>query len=352
MSAGATVVTGGAGFIGSHLVEKLAAAGETVVVLEKPGVDCSHLPTSVAVEEADIRDRDATRRAIRGAQRVYHLAGNPNLWVRDRKEFDRVNHVGTVNVLDAALEAGCERVLHCSTESILTACGRRAPIDEDVEPELSDAVGPYCRSKLLAEQAARIRARAGQPVVIASPTMPVGPGDRRLTPPSRLIRDFCRGNIPARMDCTLNLVDVRDVAEGLVRTMAQGVPGRRYLLGGENLTLLRVLEYLSEHCSAPVPRVAIPYWAGLSVARISEIWADWVGGSHPRATVTGVRLARRIMHFNTERTRRELGLQPRPVQEALADAVSWMRAYGLLDVAGPRVAALQKANQAEPVGKA
>jgi dihydroflavonol-4-reductase len=150
MSAGETVVTGGAGFIGTHLVERLVAAGEAVTVLEKPGVDVSHLPAAVRIAAADIRDREAVRRALRGARRVYHLAGNPNLWVRDRREFDRVNHMGTVHVLDAALEAGCERVLHCSTESILTTRGRRTPIDEDVEPELADAVGPYCRSKLLA----------------------------------------------------------------------------------------------------------------------------------------------------------------------------------------------------------
>jgi dihydroflavonol-4-reductase len=189
-------------------------------------------------------------------------------------------------------------------------------------------------------------------VVIASPTMPVGPGDRRLTPPSRLIRDFCRGSIPARMDCTLNLIDVRDVAEGLVRTMAGGVPGRRYLLGGENLTLVQVLRLLSDHCPSPVPAIAIPYWAGLGVAHVSELWADWVSGSHPRATITGVRLARRIMHFNSSRTLAELGLEPRPVQDALADAVAWMRAHGLLEVTEPRTLSLRKPKHAEPVVKA
>jgi dihydroflavonol-4-reductase len=352
MSVGATVVTGGAGFIGSHLVERLVAAGERVVVVEKPGTDVSHLPASVEVREADIRVPEATRKALAGASRVYHLAGNPNLWVRDRREFDRVNHQGTLHVLDAALEAGCARVLHCSTESILTQSGRHTLIDEDAQPELDDAVGPYCRSKLLAERAARARAAAGQPVLIASPTMPVGPGDRRLSPPSRLIRDFCNGRIPARMDCTLNLVDVRDVAEGLVRTMERGIPGRRYLLGGENLTLLQVLEHLARHCPSPVPAFSVPYWASLAVAQVSELWADWISGAHPRATVTGVKLARRIMHFDSSRSRQELGLSPRPVEEALGDAVAWMRAHGLIEIREPSSVALKKRKQAEPIGKA
>ncbi len=159
--------------------------------------------------------------------------------MRDRAEFDAVNHRGTVHVLDAAIEAGAERVLHCSTESILTRAGADGAIDENVEVTEADAVGPYCLSKLRAERAAMDRAAAGHPVLIANPTMPVGPGDRGLSPPTRLIRDFCRGDLPAVLDCTLNLVDVRDVAEGLERILQRGRPGRRYLLSGENLTARR-----------------------------------------------------------------------------------------------------------------
>src|SRR4051812_22444784 len=302
-----TIVTGGAGFIGSHLVERLVARGERVRVVERPGADATHLPAGVEVVRADIRDRAALTSAMRGGQRVYHLAANPNLWVRDRAEFDAVNHVGTVHVLDAALDSGAERVLHTSTESILTCARNTGPIAEDVEIALSDAVGPYCRSKLRAENEALARARAGRPVVVANPTMPVGPGDRGLSPPTRLIRDFCRGKLPARMDCTLNLIDVRDVAEGLIRTMERGRPGRRHLLGGENLTLLGLLGQLSELTGVPVPRWRVPYALGLAVAAFSELWADRVTGRPPKATLTGVRLTRRTMHFDASRSLAELG---------------------------------------------
>lgn len=325
MDAATTIVTGGAGFIGSHLVERLVARGERVRVVERPGADVAHLPSTVETVLADIRDRDAVADAMRGGRWVYHLAANPNLWVRDRREFDAVNHRGTIHVLDAALDAGAERVLHASTESILTCARAHGPIAEDVEVGLDDAVGPYCRSKLLAENEAMARARAGRPVVIANPTMPVGPGDRGLSPPSRLIRDFCRGNLPARMDCTLNLIDVRDVAEGLVCTMDHGTPGRRYLLGGENLTLLGLLETLSSLTGVAVPRWRVPYRLGLAVAVLSEFWADHVTGLPPKATVTGVRLTRRTMHFDASRSLAALGLRPRPVAQSLADAVAWLR---------------------------
>ncbi len=327
---GLTVVTGGAGFIGSHLVNDLVDSGQHVRVIERPGAAVDHLPRSVDVVFADIRDRGALALSFAGAHSVYHLAANPNLWVRDRAEFDAVNYRGTVNVLDAALAAGACRVLHTSTESILTKAKVSGPIDENVEIQLSDAVGPYCRSKLLAEQYALFLAGKGLPVVIANPTMPVGPGDRNFSPPTRLVLDFCRGDLPAIMKCTLNLIDVRDLARGLVLVMQKGRPGRRYILGSCNLTLTELLEILSDLTGVAVPAWRIPYAVALSFAWMSEVWANRVTGRSPKATLTGVRLGKRIMHFDSSRTAAELGLQTRPIRESLVDLVNWLRETGHL----------------------
>jgi dihydroflavonol-4-reductase len=329
-----TIVTGGAGFIGSHLVAQLVESGQQVRVVEREGAAVDHLPESVQVVFADIRDRGAMGLALCRGTWVYHLAANPDLWVRDRREFDLVNHHGTVNVLDAALAAGARGVLHTSTESILTKARAKGHIDESVEITLLDAVGPYCRSKLLAEQYAFSLAGKGFPVVVANPTMPVGPEDRSQTPPTRLLLDFCRRRLPATMDCTLNLIDVRDVALGLQRVMMRGRPGRRYLLGHENLSLSDFFDILRDLTGAPVPRFRVPYPVALGVAWLSEFWADHVTGRSPRATVTGVRLARRIMHFDVVRSLAEIGLKPRPIRESLADAVSWLQATGHLGDSG------------------
>ncbi len=330
-----TIVTGGAGFIGSHLVEQLIESGQSVRVIELPGTDVEHLPTGVEVIFADIRDRDAVDRALLGGRWVYHLAANPNLWARDRGEFDAVNHIGTVNVLEAAIMAGAERILHTSTESILTREGATELINEYIEIFESDAVGPYCLSKLRAENVAMEKARAGHPVVVANPTIPVGPGDRRLSPPTRLILDFCQGRLPALMDCTLNMIDVRDVATGLIRVLERGRPGRRYLLGGENLTLKKFLGTLSELTGTPIPRWKVPYPVGLAIAYLNEFWADHVSGQSPTATVTGVRLARRFMHFDHSDSLAELGLTPRPICTSAADAVDWLRQTGQLRLNRP-----------------
>jgi hopanoid-associated sugar epimerase len=327
---GLTVVTGGAGFIGSHLVQQLIDSGHQVRVIEKPGVSVDHLPSTVDVHFADICNRGALVRPLEGAHWVYHLAANPNLWARDRGEFEAVNHGGTVNVLDAALAAGAVRVLHTSTESILTRAKQSGPIDENIRIELSDAVGPYCRSKLLAEQYALFLAGEGLPVVVANPTMPVGPGDRNLSPPSRLVLDFCLGNLPMTMKCTLNLIDVRDVAHGLRLVMQKGEIGRRYILGNTNLTLEELLAILSELAGIPVPRFNVPYGLALSFAWFSEMWADRVSRRSPKATLTGVRLGRRIMHFDSSRTDAELGLAARPVRESLTDMIAWLRQTGHL----------------------
>ena len=237
-----------------------------------------------------------------------------------------MNHQGTIHVLDAALASGAERILHVSTESILTRARSTGPIAEDVEIALTDAVGPYCRSKLRAENHAMDLARDGCPGDRGQPDDAGRPGR-----PGGLAADssdprFLQRRLPARMDCTLNLIDVRDVARGLVRAMDRGRPARRYLLGGENLTLLALLGHLSELTGVPVPRWSVPYPVGLAVAFASEAWADLISGNPPKATVTGVRLTRRTMHFDADATASansisNLGRS----DESLADAVAWLR---------------------------
>jgi nucleoside-diphosphate-sugar epimerase len=326
-----TVVTGGAGFIGSHLVSKLLERGHSVRVVERPGAKVDHLPAGVEIVFADVRDEPAIRRVVAGARQVFHLAANPNLWTRDRRDFDAVNHQGTIHVLDAAISAGAERILHCSTESILTCARGVDPIAEDVEVSESDAVGPYCLSKLRAERVAMARASRGAPIFIASPTMPCGPGDFGRSPPSALIERFGQGRLPALMDCTLNLIDVRDIAEGMIKVAETGQPGRRYLLAGENLSLLELLSIISKLTGRDVPRWRVPYVIALAVAYLSEVWADHVSHEMPQASLTGVRLTRRTMHFDARRTLTEIGLVPRPIEGSLAEQIEWLRAIGRLD---------------------
>ncbi|HVM82634.1 MAG TPA: NAD-dependent epimerase/dehydratase family protein [Candidatus Binatia bacterium] len=331
-SARTALVTGGCGFIGRHLTRLLAVRGYQVRVLDLQ--DWPEAPAGVEIRIGSILDPAALASALEGMQLVFHLAANPNLWAPDPRTFHAVNYEGTCRVLEAAAKAGVSRIVYTSTESILKNIRARdgsdaALIDENVELGLDDVWGAYCRSKYLAETAARGAAKSGLPVVIVNPTMPVGPGDGLLTPPTRMLLGFLNGATPAYLDCEFNLVDARDVALGHLLAAERGRFGERYILGGENLALGHVLELLREMTGLPIARCQVPYRLAYIVGVISEGLAR-LTKRPPLAPLTGVVLARSSMAFDSRKARRELGWVSRPLRQSLQDAVIDLQSRGLL----------------------
>jgi len=320
------LVTGGAGFLGSHLVTQLLDMNQSVRVLERPGANVNHLPLErIELVRADIRDKSAVLKATQNCEYVYHLAADPNLWRRNRSEFDSINYQGTIHVMRAALDSGAKRILYTSTESILSP---KNPTGEKVETlrlKPTDMLGPYCLSKFYAEKEVFRLVENGAPIIVVSPTLPVGPGDRLKTPPTQLSLAFCKGKLPAYLNCHFNLIDARDAATGMILAMKKGRTGIRYLLGAENLRLSDWLKILSEETGQPLPRHEIPYWLAYTAAWFSELWADYISGKMPMATLTGVRLTRRNLFFDSSASLKELGLHPRAIRESARDAVDWYR---------------------------
>ena len=257
------LVTGGSGFIGRHLVTALRARGARVRILDLAPPD--DLAADVEFVAGSILDPERLDAAMADVRRVYHLAGIAKLWSRDRSDFDRINAGGTATVLRAAAAQRVERVVHCSTEAILLPKrgGAGALIDETVR-QLSDMPGPYTRSKLEAEQSVLAAVQAGLDALIVNPTVPIGPGDRNLTPPAAMLSMFLNGQSPAYLDCVLNLVDVRDVATGMVLAAERGRTGERYILGGENVALRDLLILLERISGRPMPKRAVPGWLALA----------------------------------------------------------------------------------------
>lgn len=324
------LVTGGGGFIGSHVAQSLHDHGEAVRVLDIAGA--AGLPDSIEVITGSILDPSLLRHAFAGVDRVYHLAGDPNLWNRDARAFERINHLGTCRVIEAAMRAGVDRFVHTSTETVLKSVrsvGTVGPTDEAASLSLADMAGPYCRSKFLAEQEALRAARTGLPLVVVNPTMPVGPGDRHLTPPSRMLLGFLNGSAPAYLDCVLNLVDVRDAALGHLRAADFGQPGERYILGGENIQLSRLLRMLADITGIAMPSRRVPYGAAIAVAFVSEAIAR-LTRRPPVAPVTGVRLARTPAAFDCSKAIETLGLPRTPMRSSLIDAILDFAHRGLL----------------------
>jgi len=322
-----TLVTGGTGFVGAALVRRLLARGEPVRVLVRAGADTRNLD-GLAVEHAigDLTDAQSLKRALRGCSALYHAAADYRLWVPDPETMHRANVDGTVTLMRAAAEAGAARIVYTSSVATLGLNADATPADEDTPSTLAEMVGPYKRTKFLAEQRVHeMVEHEGLPAVIVNPSTPIGPHDIKPTPTGQLILDAISGRMPAYVDTGLNLAHVDDVAEGHVLAMRHGQVGRRYILGGENMYLREILKMLAEIHGHRPPRLRLPNGLVLPIAHLAERWAR-ISGRPPRVTVTGVKLARKRMFFSSDRARRELGYAPRPARQALADAVAWFNA--------------------------
>ncbi len=274
----------------------------------------------------DLRDPTTLAPAVKGCDFVFHLAADYRLWSRDPQEVYQSNVVGTRNMLEAAGRAGVGRVVYTSTVGCIGMSNDRVG-DENSPVSVSNMAGNYKRSKWLAEQIALEKARAGQPVVIVNPTAPVGDHDWKPTPTGNIILSFLRDKLPAFVDTGLNLVDVRDIAEGHLLAAEKGVPGERYILGCQNLTLQQILHRLAELSGKPAPTAQIPYGVAYIAGFVNTAWAN-LTGREPGAPLEGVKMARTKMFVTHAKASMDLGFVPGPVDDALGRAIGWFRANG------------------------
>ncbi len=325
------LVTGGTGFVGAAVVRKLLERGEAVRALARPRGDRSNLAgLDVEIVEGDLTDPASLTRAAAGCSGLFHVAADYRLWVPDPDAMLTANVDGSRAIVRAAAEAGASRIVYTSSVATLGIPKDGGPGREDTPVSLADMIGPYKRSKFLAEEAVRRLVREeGAPVVIVNPSTPVGPRDVKPTPTGRMIVEAAMGKMPAYVDTGLNIVDVDDVAEGHLLARDKGRIGERYVLGGEDMTLGAILAEVAAIVGRPAPKICIPHAVVLPIAHLAEAWARAFGGE-PFATVDGVRMARKKMFFSSDKARAELGYTSRPASEALARAVAWFRDNGYL----------------------
>jgi dihydroflavonol-4-reductase len=315
-----TLVTGGSGFIGQHLVAALLAQGSRVRILDlRPP---RYAADGAQYIKGSILDEERVREALDGVDEVYHLAALPGMWMPCKDDFHAVNCRGTEIMLAAARQRGVSRFLHCSTESILFAPVPPKSASAEHFTTSDEMPGAYTRSKLLAEQRALQAAASGFPVVIANPTMPIGPYYGNLTPPTLMLQYFLNRRIQIYFDFVLNLVDVRDVAAGLLLAMKRGQNGHRYVLGGEAVSLSQVLDAITAISGRKTFRVQIPAKFAQMTAAIMEHIADHATHRPPSATVEGVRIALRSRSLSIEKSQHDLGYEPNPIGPALREAVT------------------------------
>lgn len=317
------LVTGGAGFLGRHLVAALSKAGHEVRVLDlkAPTPPCDF-------HQGSILDPSAVQRAASGMDWIFHLAAIPHLWLKDKNEFERVNHQGTLTLLAAAKAAGVKRFIHTSSEVVFRRQSETA--DDAAPPRLDDMPGPYARSKLLAERAVLQAAAEGLPALVVNPTVPLGPGDVNLTPPAEMLLGFLNGKLPAYLNVRLSLADARDLALGQIAAAERGRPGERYLLAGENIWLADLLHQMEAITGLAMPKRRVPFWLALTAARVETFLADRLTRRPPKAPLEGVRITRLNLAFDCTKAKRELGYSPRPFDQTLRDTLADLRSRGLL----------------------
>ncbi|MHC1726935.1 MAG: hopanoid-associated sugar epimerase [Syntrophobacteraceae bacterium] len=323
----AAFVTGATGFIGHHVAAALIRRGWHVKALCRGQ---SALPAElhgVDWQSGDLRDPHGITEAMSGAEAVFHLAADYRLWARNPREIYESNVAGTINVLQAALSNGVRRVVHTSSVGALGLNSDRTPADENTPVSLQDMVGDYKKSKFLAEREAEKFLDRGLSIVFVHPSTPVGPGDHKPTPTGKIIVDFLNRKMPAYLDTGLNLVDVRDVAEGHCLALEKGKIGEKYILGNRNLTLAQIFQILQSTSGIPAPGIRLPYKPILGLAKACHLISR-ITGREPLIPYDGVRMAAKHMFFDASKAVRELGLPQTPVEIALTDAVSWFRQNG------------------------
>jgi dihydroflavonol-4-reductase len=347
-------VTGATGFLGSHVARALAAQGAELRLLVRPTSDLRNIADLNAERVVgDLRDPASIEKAVSGCEVVFHVAADYRLWVRDPDEMYRSNVEGTRALLEAARKSGVRRVVYTSSVATMGFGSNHAPAelrsawtgegarphtsgrphtstvaDEDSPVALTDMIGPYKRSKFMAEQVAFEAAKAGVDVVIVNPTTPIGERDVKPTPTGRIVLDFLKRKFPAYVETGLNLVDATECARGHILALEKGKRGERYILGGENLTLKQILDRLAAITGLKSPTVKLPYVFAFATGVVDEMVTGRLLGREPRATIDAVRMGRKMMFVTSAKAERELGWRTVPVDGALRRSVEWFRANG------------------------
>ena len=324
-----TFLTGATGFLGSHVARALAAQGANLRLLVRSTSNLKNLEGINAESVVgDLRDSGSLEKSMQGCEAVFHVAADYRLWLRDPAEMYRSNVEGTRAILDAARKNKVRCVVYTSSVATIGFTANGRPADEDSPVALADMIGHYKRSKFMAEQLALEAGRAGLRVVTVNPTTPVGEQDIKPTPTGRIVVDFLKRKFPAYVETGLNLVDVRECARGHIAALEKGRSGERYILGGENLTLKKILDKLGAISGLPSPTVKLPYFVAYIAGAVDEAISGRLLNREPRATVETVRMGKKKMWATSDKAERELGWKIIPADDALRRAVEWFRANG------------------------
>jgi nucleoside-diphosphate-sugar epimerase len=318
------LLTGGAGFVGGHLARELVAAGATVrALLRRPEADAALAALGATPVRGDLGDPDSLRRAVAGADAVFHAAADTNTWTPRNAAQTRTNVDGTTALLAAARAAGVGCFVHTSSVSAYSHLAH-GTLREDTPQRGADSWINYERNKHAAEQ--RVRG-AGLPFLVFQPSHVLGPGDRHNW--SRLVRLVDAGTLPGVPPGAGAFADVREIARAQVRGWQAGLRDETFLLGGEHATFLALITRIGAQLGRPVPRRATPAFALKAYARVVDL-ASRLTGRMPEITPEAAAFTCHRLAVDSSKAIARLGYRETPLDALLADTIGWMRVEGML----------------------
>lgn len=322
-----TFITGATGFIGSHLARHLAKKGERVRALVRNPYRATGIKTyGVETIEGDLEDRDFLIKAMEGCTKVYHLAAFAKAWARDGQTFDRVNFDGGVNVMEAALQSGIEKMVLTSTGGVIGPAQDGTPAREHQQGQTQHMTA-YERSKARLEAAVPQFVDRGLPIVIVNPARVFGPG--RLDDSNsevKLIAAYLEGRfrfVPGNGHAKASYCYVEDVVRGHVAAMERGVPGERYLLGGENVSYREFFDMVGKVSGQRRRLFGVPYPLLLAFSKL-QVWMGRNLGTSPLITPELVRKYVQDWSFSSEKAKEHLGYSPRSLEEGIFLTIDWL----------------------------
>ena len=326
------MITGATGLIGSRLVKILAGQGFRIKALVRDESRARELiDEPVEFVCGNLNDEAAIEKALSGCEYLFHLAADYRLWVPDPEVMTRTNVEGTRLLMRKALEAGVERIVYTSSVCVLGCNNDGSPANEEASSTVADMISPYKKTKFMAEKLVMEMFRdEGLPVVIVNPSTPVGPGDSRPTPTGTMILNAARDGGMFYADTGLNVAHVDDIALGHLLALKNGKVGRRYILGGDNLSLKDLFAMTARITDKPGPKFKVPVAVMYAAGFIGEMLARLGVIKNPVATMDSVRMASKKMYYSSDRAEKELGYTHRPAAEAVQDAVVWFKKRRML----------------------
>ncbi|HWH45494.1 MAG TPA: SDR family NAD(P)-dependent oxidoreductase [Thermoleophilaceae bacterium] len=335
---GKTLLTGGTGFIGSHVARRLLERGDEVRITVREGSKLENLKgLDYQAVTCDLLDRRSVRRALRAVDRVVHCAELASLARRDTDRMFEVNVLGTRTLFEECLRKGVERVVHTSSVAAIGPAPRpRATADENQIFTAGRLGIPYVNSKHEAEVEAMRLAAQGLPVVAVNPSWVFGEGDIYATS-TGIVKRFLLGQIPAYVSGGVNVVDVNDVADGVLQADERGRIGERYILGNRNYTHDRLFADMARISGVEPPPLRLPAGAALRVAQALEAMPG-----RPPITVLEVKAATQWWTYKNAKAKRELGWTPSPHEDTVEATIAWY-----LDRESER---FKRARRSQPIG--